>query len=43
MRDVRNGWILRRFHVSGASFFFVCLYLHVGRGVYYGRYALEEV
>lgn len=43
MRDVKNGWVVRRFHVRGASFFFICLYTHIGRGVYYGRYILVEV
>lgn len=37
-RDVSAGWILRRTHANGASFFFICLYSHVGRGLYYGRY-----
>nr|ASK85594.1 cytochrome b [Anabropsis (Apteranabropsis) sp. QS-2017] len=37
-RDVNYGWFLRTLHANGASFFFICLYLHVGRGVYYGSY-----
>nr|YP_008080899.1 cytochrome b [Tarragoilus diuturnus]AFW98792.1 cytochrome b [Tarragoilus diuturnus] len=37
-RDVTYGWFLRTLHANGASFFFICLYLHVGRGVYYGSY-----
>nr|YP_009171576.1 cytochrome b [Mirhipipteryx andensis]AJW76431.1 cytochrome b [Mirhipipteryx andensis] len=37
-RDVNNGWLLRTVHANGASFFFICLYLHVGRGLYYGSY-----
>lgn len=37
-RDVNFGWALRNFHANGASLFFVCLYLHIGRGVYYGSY-----
>jgi ubiquinol-cytochrome c reductase cytochrome b subunit len=37
-RDVNNGWILRTLHANGASFFFICLYLHIGRGIYYGSY-----
>ena len=37
-RDVNSGWLLRRLHANGASFFFICLYSHVGRGLYYGRY-----
>jgi len=39
-RDVNNGWILRTIHANGASFFFICLYLHVARGIYYGSYNL---
>lgn len=39
-RDVNNGWILRNLHANGASLFFICLYLHVGRGIYYGSYKL---
>nr|AII41694.1 cytochrome b [Petrobiellus sp. 1 JZ-2014] len=37
-RDVNYGWLLRTIHANGASFFFICLYLHVGRGIYYGSY-----
>nr|AJD85507.1 cytochrome b [Uvarovites inflatus] len=37
-RDVNYGWLLRTLHANGASFFFICLYLHVGRGMYYGSY-----
>ena len=37
-RDVNYGWILRILHANGARFFFICLYLHVGRGLYYGSY-----
>lgn len=37
-RDVNYGWLLRAFHANGARFFFICLYLHVGRGLYYGSY-----
>nr|YP_010546345.1 cytochrome b [Clithon sowerbianum]QWS05799.1 cytochrome b [Clithon sowerbianum]UYI29861.1 cytochrome b [Clithon sowerbianum] len=37
-RDVNYGWLLRALHANGASWFFICLYLHVGRGIYYGSY-----
>nr|YP_009270270.1 cytochrome b [Anopheles albitarsis G Krzywinski et al., 2011]ADO78963.1 cytochrome b [Anopheles albitarsis G Krzywinski et al., 2011] len=37
-RDVNNGWFLRICHANGASFFFTCLFIHVGRGVYYESY-----
>nr|ARH53725.1 cytochrome b [Anthobium melanocephalum] len=39
-RDVNYGWLLRTLHANGASFFFICLYLHVGRGMYYSSYYL---
>lgn len=38
MRDVNNGWILRYIHANVASFFFIFVYAHVGRGIYYGSY-----
>lgn len=38
MRDVWNGWILRYVHANGASFFFIVVYLHIIRGLYYGSY-----
>lgn len=37
-RDVNYGWLLRIFHANGASFFFFCLFFHIGRGLYYGSY-----
>nr|QDP18028.1 cytochrome b [Sphenacris crassicornis] len=37
-RDVNNGWIIRTIHANGASMFFICIYLHVGRGIYYGSF-----
>nr|ALO77439.1 cytochrome b [Anoplotrupes stercorosus] len=40
-RDVNYGWLIRTFHANGASFFFICLYLHVGRGIYYSSYYLN--
>lgn len=39
-RDVNFGWLLRTLHANGASFFFICLYIHVGRGIYYGSFNL---
>nr|YP_002456396.1 cytochrome b [Atractomorpha sinensis]ABX11516.1 cytochrome b [Atractomorpha sinensis] len=41
-RDVNNGWIMRTLHANGASAFFICIYLHVGRGIYYGSYTLMK-
>nr|YP_010353853.1 cytochrome b [Tabanus chrysurus]UOF75837.1 cytochrome b [Tabanus chrysurus] len=40
-RDVNYGWLLRTLHANGASFFFICIYLHIGRGMYYGSYLFE--
>nr|YP_010561864.1 cytochrome b [Chionoecetes bairdi]UYX57825.1 cytochrome b [Chionoecetes bairdi] len=39
-RDVSYGWLLRTMHANGASFFFICLYLHIGRGIFYGSYII---
>nr|AAS82819.1 cytochrome b [Microtus savii]AAS82820.1 cytochrome b [Microtus savii] len=41
-RDVNYGWLIRYMHANGASMFFICLFLHVGRGVYYGSYNMIE-
>lgn len=38
MRDVNSGWFLRYLHANGASFFFVVVYIHIFRGIYYGSY-----
>nr|APT41502.1 cytochrome b [Nyssomyia flaviscutellata] len=37
-RDVNYGWLLRTLHANGASFFFICIYAHIGRGMYYNSY-----
>jgi ubiquinol-cytochrome c reductase cytochrome b subunit len=39
MRDVEGGWFLRYLHANGASMFFIVVYLHMFRGLYYGSYA----
>nr|AIE42859.1 cytochrome b [Cubanichthys pengelleyi] len=41
-RDVNYGWLIRNMHANGASFFFVCIYMHIGRGLYYGSYLYKE-
>nr|ALY11314.1 cytochrome b [Obrium sp. NS-2015] len=41
-RNVNYGWLIRTLHANGASFFFVCLYAHIGRGIYYSSYNLKE-
>nr|AYW52140.1 cytochrome b [Discolomatidae sp. 1 ACP-2013] len=39
-RDVNYGWLLRTLHSNGASFFFIFLFMHVGRGIYYNSFIL---
>nr|QUB07187.1 cytochrome b [Spilopyra sumptuosa] len=39
-RDVNYGWLMRTLHANGASFFFICLYIHIGRGLYYHSFNL---
>nr|BAD17864.1 cytochrome b [Microchirus azevia] len=41
-QDVNYGWLIRNVHANGASLFFICIYLHIGRGLYYGSYANKE-
>nr|AAF15144.1 cytochrome b [Eliurus webbi]QDJ00043.1 cytochrome b [Eliurus ellermani] len=41
-RDVNYGWLIRYLHANGASMFFICLFIHVGRGMYYGSYMSIE-
>nr|WEY28035.1 cytochrome b [Balaenoptera musculus]WEY28100.1 cytochrome b [Balaenoptera musculus] len=41
-RDVNYGWVIRYLHANGASMFFICLYAHMGRGLYYGSHAFRE-
>nr|QWB85727.1 cytochrome b [Stenodryas sp. N127] len=41
-RDVNYGWLMRTLHANGASFFFICIYIHIGRGIYYSSYYLLE-
>nr|YP_009990385.1 cytochrome b [Zeugopterus punctatus]QNM99557.1 cytochrome b [Zeugopterus punctatus] len=41
-RDVNYGWLIRNLHANGASFFFLCIYMHIGRGLYYGSYLYKE-
>lgn len=40
MRDVNNGWLLRSLHANGGSCFFICMYIHVMRGLYYGSFTI---
>jgi quinol-cytochrome oxidoreductase complex cytochrome b subunit len=39
MRDVNYGWLLRYIHANGASMFFIVIYIHIARGLYYGSFA----
>ena len=39
MRDVEGGWLLRYAHANGASMFFLVVYTHIFRGLYYGSYS----
>jgi len=41
-RDVNYGWLLRIFHANGARFFFICLFLHIGRGLYYSSFFFTQ-
>nr|YP_009172384.1 cytochrome b [Garrulax poecilorhynchus]AAP97486.1 cytochrome b [Garrulax poecilorhynchus poecilorhynchus]AAP97489.1 cytochrome b [Garrulax poecilorhynchus berthemyi]ALG35743.1 cytochrome b [Garrulax poecilorhynchus] len=41
-RNVQFGWLIRNLHANGASLFFICIYFHIGRGIYYGSYLNKE-
>nr|YP_009532690.1 cytochrome b [Somena scintillans]AYA73191.1 cytochrome b [Somena scintillans] len=41
-RNVNYGWLIRTLHMNGASFFFICIYLHIGRGIYYESFNLKN-
>jgi ubiquinol-cytochrome c reductase cytochrome b subunit len=43
MRDVNNGWLIRYTHANVASFFFIFVYMHIARGLYYGSYKSPRV
>ena len=43
MRDVNNGWAVRYVHANTASFFFIFVYAHIARGLYYGSYKSPRV
>nr|YP_010323008.1 cytochrome b [Malacacanthus capensis]UKP87822.1 apocytochrome b [Malacacanthus capensis] len=43
LRDVNYGFMLKYFHANGASLFFLCVYMHMGRGLYYGSYMKMDV
>nr|YP_010585937.1 cytochrome b [Maesaipsyche stengeli]UZZ43660.1 cytochrome b [Maesaipsyche stengeli] len=41
-RSVNMGWLMRMIHANGASFFFICMYIHIGRGIYYESFLLTH-
>lgn len=43
MRDVNYGWLIRYIHANGASMFFIMVFLHIGRGLYYGSYTRPRI
>nr|UZA66690.1 cytochrome b [Tanystylum sp. JZ-2022] len=43
MRDVNNGWSMRIIHANGASMFFLLMYIHIARGLYFNSFILHEV
>nr|UZZ44063.1 cytochrome b [Hydroptila sp. XG-2021] len=42
MRDVNYGWLMRMTHMNGASFFFICIYIHIMRNIYYESFILKS-
>nr|QNV11857.1 cytochrome b [Ancistrocerus parietum] len=42
MKDINYGWMARLIHMNGASLFFICLYIHIGRGLYFKSFTLIE-
>ena len=43
MRDVNYGFLLKYAHANGASLFFLCVYIHMGRGLYYGSFMKKDL
>nr|YP_009434643.1 cytochrome b [Dolichovespula panda]ATF28550.1 cytochrome b [Dolichovespula panda] len=42
IQDVNYGWMMRLIHMNGASMFFICMYIHIGRGIYYNSFNLKK-
>lgn len=42
IQDVNYGWLFRLIHINGASMFFICIYIHIGRGLYYNSFLLKK-
>jgi quinol-cytochrome oxidoreductase complex cytochrome b subunit len=43
MREVNDGWLMRYTHANMASFFFICVYAHISRGLYYASYKSPRI
>lgn len=43
MRNVSYGWMIRYFHANGAAFFFIFIYIHMAKGLYYGSYKAPRI
>ena len=43
LRDVNYGWLLKYIHANGASFFFICVYIHIARGMYFSSYLKKKL
>nr|YP_010872860.1 cytochrome b [Pheidole pieli]WGV34047.1 cytochrome b [Pheidole pieli] len=42
MQNISNGWLMHNIHINGASFFFICIYIHMSRGMYYKSFILTH-
>lgn len=42
IRNVKRGWLLHSLHANGASFFFICIYAHIARGIYYHSFFIKK-
>lgn len=42
IQDINIGWLIHNIHINGASIFFICIYLHIGRGLYYSSFKLTN-
>lgn len=42
IQNVSNGWLIHNIHINGASFFFICIYIHIRRGIYYNSFVLSH-
>lgn len=40
IQDINTGWLIHNIHINGASIFFICIYIHIGRGLYYSSFKL---